>query len=104
MQRMTPDDAQAPATKDDIRLLMEQIGQLFDATAEWKGKILGASAQWKPESAPTATADRGGPQVANLANPKLTAELQHAAGCTPGGQGSRRGQFTLQCAVLSDSH
>lgn len=35
------DDAMAPATKDDIRLLMEQIGKLYDANARWKEEIIG---------------------------------------------------------------
>jgi hypothetical protein len=32
----------APATKEDIRLLMEQIGRLYDAEAAWKQEILAA--------------------------------------------------------------
>lgn len=37
---MPHDDATAPATKDDIRLLMEQIGRLYDANARWKDEII----------------------------------------------------------------
>lgn len=29
----------APATKEDIQLLMQEIGKLYDANARWKGEI-----------------------------------------------------------------
>lgn len=32
-------DRQAPATKEDIALLMEQIGKLYDANEQWKDEI-----------------------------------------------------------------
>lgn len=37
---MPNNDAAAPATKEDIRLLMEQIGKLYDANARWKDEII----------------------------------------------------------------
>lgn len=34
-----PDDGQAPATKEDVRLLMESIGRLYDANERWKEEV-----------------------------------------------------------------
>jgi hypothetical protein len=32
--------SQAPASKEDIRLLMEQIGRLYDSNERWKDEII----------------------------------------------------------------
>ena len=34
------DDIQTPATKEDIRLLMEQIGNLYDASERGKAEVI----------------------------------------------------------------
>ena len=39
----------APATKEDIRLLMEEIGKLYMATEQWKTEIIGKMQEWKTE-------------------------------------------------------
>lgn len=46
---MPHDDATAPATKEDIHLLMEQIGKLYDANAQWKDDIHTSISSWKDE-------------------------------------------------------
>jgi predicted phage gp36 major capsid-like protein len=43
-----PDDT-SPATKADIKGLMDSIGKLYDASAGWKDDILQASERWKDE-------------------------------------------------------
>ncbi len=35
-----PADPSAPATKADIRMLMDEIGRLYDANQRWKDDIL----------------------------------------------------------------
>jgi len=47
MRRKTPTRrrAQAPATKQDIALLMDSIGKHYDATERWKNEMLA----WKEE-------------------------------------------------------
>lgn len=42
-------DDQAPATKKDIKMLMDQIGKLYDANEGWKDEILEANEKWKDE-------------------------------------------------------
>ncbi|MBI5793988.1 hypothetical protein HZA87_02785 [Candidatus Uhrbacteria bacterium] len=37
---MRKKDDQSPATKSDIRILMDQIGELYDANKRWKDEIL----------------------------------------------------------------
>ncbi|HUY92240.1 MAG TPA: hypothetical protein VMV10_26100 [Pirellulales bacterium] len=46
---MAHDDSTAPATKEDIRLLMEQMGKLYDADARWKDDIQNSISRWKDE-------------------------------------------------------
>lgn len=46
---MAHDDSAAPATKEDIRLLTEQMGKLYDANAQWKDDIQDSIAHWKDE-------------------------------------------------------
>jgi predicted nucleic acid-binding Zn-ribbon protein len=43
-----PDDS-APATKNDIAMLMDEIGKLYDANEKWKDEILEANEKWKDE-------------------------------------------------------
>ena len=38
-----------PATKSDIKLLMESIGKLYDANERWKDEIMDADRVWKDE-------------------------------------------------------
>ncbi len=38
-----------PATKDDIQMLMGEIGKLYDANERWKDEILGTNQQRKEE-------------------------------------------------------
>ncbi|MBI1812667.1 hypothetical protein HY285_05765 [Candidatus Peregrinibacteria bacterium] len=45
----TDDSSQAPATKQDIRMIMEEIGKLYDANEGWKDEILEANEGWKEE-------------------------------------------------------
>ena len=51
MQRKTPTRrrAHAPATKQDIALLMDSIGKHYDATERWKNEILEHMSKWKEE-------------------------------------------------------
>jgi len=42
-------DSSAPATKADIRMLMDEIGRLYDANQRWKDDILAANPRWKNE-------------------------------------------------------
>lgn len=46
---MPQKDDQAPATKQDVALLMRQMGKLYDATEKWKDEILDATEKWKGE-------------------------------------------------------
>ncbi|MEK7218184.1 MAG: hypothetical protein AAB728_01825 [Patescibacteria group bacterium] len=46
---MTPQDHTAPATKQDIALLMESIGKLYNADERWKDEIIDANERWKDE-------------------------------------------------------
>ncbi|OGJ62729.1 hypothetical protein A3C37_03625 [Candidatus Peribacteria bacterium RIFCSPHIGHO2_02_FULL_53_20] len=39
----------APATKQDIALIMDSIGKHYDATERWKDEILDATERWKEE-------------------------------------------------------
>lgn len=42
-------DENRPATKEDVRLLMEQIGRLYDATEGWKDEMRDTTERWKDE-------------------------------------------------------
>lgn len=42
-------DSTAPATKQDVRLLMDEIGKLYRANERWKDEILDADEKWKEE-------------------------------------------------------
>lgn len=46
---MSNKDDQAAATKQDISMLMEQMGTLYDANERWKDEILDANEKWKDE-------------------------------------------------------
>lgn len=35
-----PKKSSPPATKEDIKILMEQFGKLYDANEQWKNEIL----------------------------------------------------------------
>ena len=37
---MASDNTQSPATKQDIAMLMEEIGKLYDANQRWKDEII----------------------------------------------------------------
>lgn len=39
----------APATKQDVRLIMEELGKLYDANEGWKTEIVGKMETWKKE-------------------------------------------------------
>jgi hypothetical protein len=42
-------DENAPATKKDVQLLMEEIGKLYVANERWKDEILDKNEAWKDE-------------------------------------------------------
>jgi hypothetical protein len=42
-------DNDAPATKADINGVIESIGNLYDATEQWKDEILESTDRWKDE-------------------------------------------------------
>lgn len=44
----TSDDA-TPATKADIKLLMDSIGKLYDANEKWKNEAIGETKRMKDE-------------------------------------------------------
>lgn len=46
---MVQDDSTAPATKEDIRLIMEQIGNLHQSTHNWKEEIIEHMDNWSSE-------------------------------------------------------
>jgi len=46
---MQRDDASAPATKQDIALLMEEMRKLYQANERWKDEILEANERWERE-------------------------------------------------------
>ncbi|MGE0608311.1 MAG: hypothetical protein AB7O62_14540 [Pirellulales bacterium] len=43
-------DETTPATKADIKMLMDSIGKLYDANERWKDQILTANERWKDET------------------------------------------------------
>lgn len=43
------DSSQAAATKQDIQMLMEEIGKLYDANQRWKDEIIQTQQAWKDE-------------------------------------------------------
>lgn len=46
---MASHDPQAAATKEDIALLMEEFGKLYEATERWKNEMAGTMHNWKEE-------------------------------------------------------
>lgn len=40
-----------PATKSDVKLLMEEIGKLYDATERWKDELADKTQRWQLLSA-----------------------------------------------------
>ncbi len=46
---MSSDNSQAAATKQDIKMIMDQIGKLYDANERWKDEILEQQKEWKEE-------------------------------------------------------
>ena len=46
---MKENNASAPATKSDIKMLMDSIGKLYDAHERWKTEVLDANESWKTE-------------------------------------------------------
>lgn len=46
---MVTADPQSPATKADIALLMEKIGDLYRATERWKEEMMSTTERWKEE-------------------------------------------------------
>lgn len=40
---------QSPATKQDILMLMDELGKLYQANERWKNEILDADEKWKEE-------------------------------------------------------
>lgn len=44
-----PSKPEAPATKQDIYLLMIELGKLYDANERWKDDLLLANEKWKEE-------------------------------------------------------
>ncbi|MDD5624026.1 MAG: hypothetical protein PHI23_04955 [Candidatus Peribacteraceae bacterium] len=46
---MAQQDQTAPATKQDIAMLMESIGNFYDASERWKEEMLKQMSQWKEE-------------------------------------------------------
>jgi|CXWL01.1.fsa_nt_gi hypothetical protein len=46
---MASDNTQSSATKQDIALLMEEIGKLYDANQRWKDEIIQKTGEWKDE-------------------------------------------------------
>lgn len=46
---MAKPDPTSPATKADIKLLMDSIGKLYDANKRWKDEIVGSMDQWKDD-------------------------------------------------------
>ena len=43
-------DITAPATKLDIRMLMEEIGKLYDANKYWKDEMIEHMRNWKDDT------------------------------------------------------
>jgi len=43
------DNSQSPATKQDIFLVMQEIGKLYDANERWKNEIIDAAGEWKDD-------------------------------------------------------
>ncbi len=42
-------DPVVPATKEDIQMLMNEIGRLYDANAGWQNEMLEKQQGWKDE-------------------------------------------------------
>ncbi|MDA1208892.1 MAG: hypothetical protein O2904_02560 [bacterium] len=46
---MKNDNKTAVATKEDVSLIMDSIGNLYDANESWKDEILDKNEKWKEE-------------------------------------------------------
>ncbi len=46
---MPKQDPQAPATKQDIAMLMQEIGKLYDANERWKDDLHDDMERWRNE-------------------------------------------------------